>query len=102
MSINPSPPRLHQPTESINNEKDTPPGLYPRLQGPSSHLTAHLPLTLPPQGGETTFGHDLLFTRHLRDAVAARLPNVAVEVLVYPKYETRGQLDECVSRFRDW
>jgi hypothetical protein len=25
-----------------------------------------------------------------------------VQVLVYPKYETRGDLADCVSRFRDW
>ncbi|KKA30356.1 hypothetical protein TD95_001011 [Thielaviopsis punctulata] len=54
------------------------------------------------KGGEETFGQDYSFTRVLRDIVAADLPNVSVEVLVYPKYETRGSLGECVGRFRDW
>jgi hypothetical protein len=34
--------------------------------------------------------------------VANELPKVDVKVLVYPKYETRGDLGECVSRFRSW
>ncbi|GJN68929.1 hypothetical protein PLIIFM63780_000883 [Purpureocillium lilacinum] len=54
------------------------------------------------KGGEETFGADYQFTRDLRDAVAHKLPKVDVRVLVYPKYETRGDLGQCVSRFRDW
>lgn len=54
------------------------------------------------QGGEDTFGPDYQFTKHLRRLVAHALPKVNVEVLVYPKYETRGDLGQCVSRFRDW
>ncbi|EFY98784.1 hypothetical protein X797_001730 [Metarhizium robertsii] len=54
------------------------------------------------KGGESTFGDDYEFTKHLRDIVAQKLPKVDVRVLVYPKYETRGDLGECVSRFRDW
>ncbi|KAH7114989.1 hypothetical protein B0J13DRAFT_236976 [Dactylonectria estremocensis] len=53
------------------------------------------------QGGEATFGDDYQFTKHLRDLVAQALPKLDVRVLVYPKYETRGDLGECVSRFRD-
>jgi hypothetical protein len=34
--------------------------------------------------------------------IADALPKVEVKALVYPKYETRGDLGECVSRFRDW
>lgn len=30
------------------------------------------------------------------------LPKLDVQVLVYPKYETRGDLADCVARFRDW
>jgi len=30
------------------------------------------------------------------------LPKVNVKVEVYPKYETKGDLSECVGRFRDW
>ncbi|KAG6189882.1 hypothetical protein E4U10_000803 [Claviceps purpurea] len=54
------------------------------------------------KGGESTFGNDYQFTKHLRDIVAQKLPKVHVRVLVYPKYETRGDLGQCVSRFRDW
>lgn len=51
------------------------------------------------QGGNLTFGR---FSEHLKDLVAKELPKINVEVLVYPKYETRGDLGECVMRFRTW
>ncbi|SPO04483.1 uncharacterized protein DNG_07168 [Cephalotrichum gorgonifer] len=54
------------------------------------------------KGGESTFGDDYQFTRDLRDSLAKELPKINVKVLVYPKYETRGDLGECVSRFTDW
>ncbi|KAL5612646.1 hypothetical protein BROUX41_004259 [Berkeleyomyces rouxiae] len=54
------------------------------------------------KGDEKTFGEDYSFTRVLRDIVAVELPDVKVKVLVYPRYETRGNLGECVGRFRDW
>lgn len=54
------------------------------------------------KGGEDTFGVDYQFTKDLRDLVGQALPKVDVEVVVYPKYETRGDLGSCVSRFRDW
>ncbi|CAI4217861.1 unnamed protein product [Parascedosporium putredinis] len=54
------------------------------------------------KGGENTFGDGYQFTLHLRDSVAKQLPKIDVKVLVYPKYETRGDLAECVGRFRDW
>ncbi|KAH6964066.1 hypothetical protein DER45DRAFT_610395 [Fusarium avenaceum] len=54
------------------------------------------------KGGEDTFGIDYKFTKDLRDLVREALPKINVEVVVYPKYETRGDLGNCVSRFRDW
>ncbi|PHH50473.1 2-oxoglutarate-Fe(II) type oxidoreductase [Ceratocystis fimbriata CBS 114723] len=54
------------------------------------------------KGDESTFGEDYRFTKVLRDIVAAELPDVNIETLVYPRYETRGNLGECVGRFRDW
>lgn len=54
------------------------------------------------KGGESTFGDNYAFTEDLRRRVAAALPKVTIAVEVYPKYETRGDLSECVSRFRDW
>lgn len=54
------------------------------------------------QGGEETFGQNYSFTEDLRAHLSALLPKLDVQVLVYPKYETRGDLADCVSRFRDW
>ncbi|VUC26387.1 unnamed protein product, partial [Clonostachys rosea] len=54
------------------------------------------------KGGESTFGDDYRFAEHLRDLVAAELPKIDIKTLVYPKYETRGDLGETVSRFRSW
>jgi hypothetical protein len=54
------------------------------------------------QGGEDTFGQDYQFTEDLRAVVAQALPKLTVKVIVYPRYETRGDLHDCVSRFRDW
>ena len=71
----------------------------------SSHMDAQLltQTTLSGnQGGEDTFGHDYQFTKDLREIVAHKLPKVDVRVLVYPRFETRGDLGQCVSRFRDW
>ena len=51
------------------------------------------------QGGDDTF-NDL--PDRLRILVGRALPDVKVVTAVYPKYETRGDLTECVSRFREW
>ncbi|KAJ6781500.1 hypothetical protein PWT90_06316 [Aphanocladium album] len=54
------------------------------------------------RGGNLTFGDNYRFAEHLRDIIAKELPKIDVKVLVYPKYETRGDLGECVMRFRTW
>ncbi|KAL2134046.1 hypothetical protein VTI74DRAFT_1157 [Chaetomium olivicolor] len=54
------------------------------------------------KGDEETFGKNYAFVEHLRKQVAGALPKVDVQAIVYPKYETRGDLGECVSRFSDW
>lgn len=54
------------------------------------------------KGDEKTFGTNYAFTEHLRALVARDLPKIEVKVLVYPTYDTRGDLNECVNRFRDW
>ncbi|CZR57231.1 uncharacterized protein PAC_07121 [Phialocephala subalpina] len=51
------------------------------------------------KGGDDTFGG---FPEHLRALVSHALPKIEVRAIVYPKFETRGDLAECVSRFRDW
>ena len=54
------------------------------------------------KGGEDTFGERSEFSRHLAALVGAALPRVDVRAVTYPRYETRGDLRECVARFRDW
>lgn len=56
----------------------------------------------PLQGGESTFGDEYEFTRHLQESLARELPKIDVKTLIYPKYETRGNLRDCVARFTDW
>ena len=51
------------------------------------------------QGGDDTFGS---FPEHLRAMVSHALPDIEVAALTYPKFETRGDLLECVGRFREW
>ncbi|KAL2005991.1 hypothetical protein VTN00DRAFT_9645 [Thermoascus crustaceus] len=51
------------------------------------------------RGGDDTFGN---FPERLRALISRALPNVTVVASVYPKYETRGDLKECVARFREW
>ncbi|KAK5631838.1 hypothetical protein RRF57_007552 [Xylaria bambusicola] len=54
------------------------------------------------KGGEDTFGAKSEFAQHLAALISAALPKIDVQAITYPKYETRGDLHECVSRFRDW
>ncbi|CAI7636458.1 unnamed protein product [Penicillium viridicatum] len=51
------------------------------------------------KGGDDTFG---TFPEHLRALASRALPAVEVATAVYPKYETKGDLKECVARLRDW
>ncbi|KAL1969300.1 hypothetical protein VTN77DRAFT_9492 [Rasamsonia byssochlamydoides] len=51
------------------------------------------------KGGNDTFGK---FPEHLTAFVSRALPNIDVLAVTYPKYETRGELKECVARFREW
>ena len=51
------------------------------------------------KGGDDTFGG---FPEHLRALVSHALPQVSVSAIVYPQFETRGDLKECVGRFREW
>ncbi|KXJ94696.1 hypothetical protein Micbo1qcDRAFT_159956 [Microdochium bolleyi] len=54
------------------------------------------------KGGEDTFGENSEFSQHLAAILSVELPRLDVRAITYPKYETRGDLHECVSRFRDW
>ncbi|KAG8530476.1 uncharacterized protein KY384_004979 [Bacidia gigantensis] len=70
-------------------------GSIPSL--PSS--TTLTPTTSVSSGGDDTFGH---FPDDLRALISHALPNITVKTITYPKYETRGDLKECVGRFREW
>ncbi|KAK2755101.1 hypothetical protein FQN54_006630 [Arachnomyces sp. PD_36] len=51
------------------------------------------------KGGDDTFGN---FPEHLRALVSHALPKIDVVSVTYPQFETRGKLEECVGRFREW
>ena len=51
------------------------------------------------QGGDDTFG---TFPEDLRRFISHALPKITVAAVTYPQFETRGDLNECVGRFRDW
>lgn len=51
------------------------------------------------KGGDNTFED---FPRHLGALVEKALPKINVLPLVYPKFETRGDLHDTVARFKDW
>ncbi|KAF1981582.1 hypothetical protein K402DRAFT_342064 [Aulographum hederae CBS 113979] len=51
------------------------------------------------KGGDNTFER---FPQDLRAIVSHALPKVSVRVIVYPKFDTRGDLHECVARFKEW
>ncbi|KAJ5682350.1 hypothetical protein N7462_005515 [Penicillium macrosclerotiorum] len=51
------------------------------------------------KGDDDTFGK---FPENLQGVAAKALPAVKVATAVYPKYETKGDLKECVGKFREW
>lgn len=56
-------------------------------------------LTRKPQGNDDTFRD---FPKHLKDTVANNLPDHEVASVVYPKYETRGELATSTAAFLEW
>lgn len=51
------------------------------------------------KGGDDTFAG---FPSHLKAILQHALPKVTVLAITYPKFETRGDLHECVARFKEW
>ncbi|TCD70412.1 hypothetical protein EIP91_003493 [Steccherinum ochraceum] len=51
------------------------------------------------KGTDTTFGK---FPERLRHVLSETIPNVVVETIVFPAYETKGELNAAVVRFADW
>ncbi|CAG8973417.1 hypothetical protein HYALB_00006443 [Hymenoscyphus albidus] len=51
------------------------------------------------KGDDNTFGD---FPKHLQKLLTPALPKIDIQTIVYPTFDTRGDLGECVARFRDW
>ncbi|KAI0268345.1 hypothetical protein BC834DRAFT_688066 [Gloeopeniophorella convolvens] len=51
------------------------------------------------KGDDTTFGS---FPSRLQHILSETLQGVAIECIVFPAYETKGDLDKAVERFADW
>ncbi|KAF9630485.1 putative pgap1-like protein [Lasiodiplodia theobromae] len=51
------------------------------------------------KGDDNTFFN---FPRHLRAVVDNALPKLNVVSITYPQYETRGDLQSCVAKFKEW
>ncbi|KAK6441846.1 hypothetical protein LTR95_001925 [Oleoguttula sp. CCFEE 5521] len=51
------------------------------------------------KGSDNTFGP---FPKDLRALISTTIPKLDVLSIQYPRYETRGDLKECVSRFKEW
>jgi len=51
------------------------------------------------KGSDNTFND---FPKDLRALLSTALPQIDVLSVQYPRYETRGDLRECVSRFKEW
>ncbi|KAJ9602949.1 hypothetical protein H2200_012729 [Cladophialophora chaetospira] len=50
------------------------------------------------KGGDDTFA---AFPEHLRALVSHALPDIDVVTTTYPRFETKGELKDCVARFRE-
>ncbi|KAH0537749.1 hypothetical protein FGG08_005497 [Glutinoglossum americanum] len=47
--------------------------------------------------------HSMISQRqHLKTLVSEKLPDVRVELAIYPRYETTGNLAICTAKFREW
>jgi hypothetical protein len=51
------------------------------------------------QGSDNTFGE---FPQHLQETIVQGLSDVLVTSVVYPKYETRGELAHTAGAFLEW
>ena len=51
------------------------------------------------KGSDDTFGD---FPKHLQDTVTSNLPDDKVESVVYPRYETKGELAQSSAAFLEW
>ena len=99
LSLRLLPPFLRAAKKSIHPTLATPASPFGGLFMPAQ-TSSSVAILNQNQGGDDTFGG---FPEHLRALVSHALaPNVAVKVVTYPKFETRGDLHECVARLREW
>jgi hypothetical protein len=70
----------------------------PTAQGKPSTLS-NTNIILSIQGDDDTFRN---FPEHLKAAVNNGLPDDRVESVVYPKYETKGELGASTTAFLQW
>lgn len=94
-------PGYHIAVTSHQYAQDAASRLHPRFQCGFNmmRIAEHVTDTWFEQGGEDTFAS---FPEHLKALIQHALPNIDVLTLTYPKFETRGELKECVDRFRTW
>jgi hypothetical protein len=79
----------------IHGFKASPPQLW--LQACNAHYLLTRQLL---QGSDFTFGD---FPAHLKETVSNNLgPDHEVASVVYPKYETRGELAQSTAAFLEW
>lgn len=50
-------------------------------------------------GSDNTFVN---FPQDLRALLSHALPKIDIVSVQYPQYETRGDLKECVAKFKEW
>lgn len=97
-------PLCRNTVAAVNDAEDDPLVLYSWLQSAHALRCCSYPVTslstlTETQGGDDTFG---TFPSHLKALLQHALPKVTVLTITYPKYETRGDLHECVGRFKEW
>lgn len=100
---------FHHLVNSTTDNVTTPTNLSARLSArifPSPHVTANkmrktllLVFIHGFKGSDNTFND---FPKDLRALLGTALPNIDVLSVQYPRYETRGDLRECVARFKEW
>ncbi|PCH41511.1 hypothetical protein WOLCODRAFT_69898 [Wolfiporia cocos MD-104 SS10] len=81
-----------------SSEHDTPGGPHAESRSPPADLILVI-FIHGFKGTDTTFGG---FPERIQYILSESIDNVLVESIVFPAYETKGELSEAVIRFADW
>ncbi|KAI0638016.1 hypothetical protein C8Q77DRAFT_1088902 [Trametes polyzona] len=86
------------------NASEIPPSTAPPTETPATGQQTATDLVLIVfihgfKGTDSTFGQ---FPERLQHILAEGLDNTTVESIVFPAYETKGELNAAVTRFADW